>query len=100
MQPPDANIGVDPGLGWGLDKNSEHRDTSNVVTNLDIFGITPDQIDWVILTHLHYDDSAGATYISDVLTTRPVFPNAAYLVHQAEADYALYPAYYEPMGAF
>src|SRR5690625_7595885 len=73
IQTPDANIVVDPGLGWGLDKNSEHRDTSNVVTNLDIFGITPGQIDWVILTHLHSNTHSGSTSIPDVLTALRVF---------------------------
>ena len=89
IQTHSANIIIDPGLGWGLDKQSAHMNTSNAVTNLDVFDIRPDQIDWVILTHLHYDHSAGSTYVSDDLTTQPVFPNARYLVHQSEWDYAL-----------
>lgn len=89
IQTPAANIIIDPGLGWGLDKNSEHQNTSNAVSNLDVFDIKPEQIDWVILTHLHYDHSAGSTYISEDLTTCPVFPNARYLVHQTEWEFAL-----------
>lgn len=89
IQTPASNIIIDPGLGWGLDKQSGHKNTSNVVTNLDVFDIKPEQIDWVILTHLHYDHSAGSTYISEDLTTQPIFPNATYLVHQSEWDFAL-----------
>src|SRR5690625_3891329 len=38
--------------------------------------------------------------MSDDLTTRPVFPNAAYLVHQAEWDYALSHIDKKPTGGF
>lgn len=89
IQKKGKNILVDTGLGWGLDKGSEFKNTSNVVTNLNIFDLTPEDIDIVILTHLHFDHAAGATYISDDLTTKPTFPNAEYLVHQKEWNYAL-----------
>ncbi|MEX0647777.1 MAG: MBL fold metallo-hydrolase [Balneolaceae bacterium] len=85
----ETNFLVDTGLGWGLDHNSGYRNTSNVVTNLDIFGLRPEDIHHVILTHLHFDHSAGSTYISDELSTTPTFPNAQYLVHQSEWDFAL-----------
>ncbi|MDX1640544.1 MAG: MBL fold metallo-hydrolase [Balneolaceae bacterium] len=83
------NIIVDPGLGWGLDTGSQYRNTSNIVTNLDIFDLTPEDIDKVILTHLHFDHAAGTSYISDDLTTLPTFPNAEYFVHRDEWEYAL-----------
>lgn len=83
------NIIVDPGLGWGLDSGSQYKNTSNIVTNLDIFDLTPGDIDIVILTHLHFDHAAGISFISDDLTTRPTFPNAEYLVHQEEWEFAI-----------
>jgi glyoxylase-like metal-dependent hydrolase (beta-lactamase superfamily II) len=83
------NIVVDPGLGWGLDHKSSYRDTSNVVTNLDIFGIKPEEIDLVILTHLHFDHMAGCSYVNSESETTAVFPNARYLVHKDEWDFAL-----------
>jgi glyoxylase-like metal-dependent hydrolase (beta-lactamase superfamily II) len=85
----EMNIIVDPGLGWGLDFNSCYKDTSNVKTNLEIFDIRPDDIDFVILTHLHFDHAAGCTFVSDEIKTTPVFPNARYLVHKTEWDYAI-----------
>jgi glyoxylase-like metal-dependent hydrolase (beta-lactamase superfamily II) len=83
------NILVDPGLGWGLDSGSQFQDASNVVTNLDIFDLEPEDIHKVILTHLHFDHAAGISYVSDALKTQPTFPNAEYIVHKDEWDYAL-----------
>lgn len=85
----DHHIVVDPGLGWGLDYTSDYENTSNVVTNLEIFGLTSDDISLVILTHLHFDHSAGCTRVSDNFKTEPTFPNARYFVQQKEWDFAL-----------
>lgn len=84
-----ANIIVDPGIGWGLDHKSRYQDTSNIITNLDIFGLRPEDIDAVVLTHLHFDHSAGSTFISGSLYTTPTFPNARYIVHRDEWEFAL-----------
>lgn len=89
IQTPDKNIIIDPGLGWGLDYKSPHKNTSNVITNLDVFGLTTDEIDLVILSHLHFDHSAGATFVSENFKTTPTFPNARYLLHIDEWHYAL-----------
>lgn len=89
IQTKEKNIIVDPGLGWGLDAGSSYRNTSNIVTNLDIFELTPADIDIVILTHLHFDHAAGISYVSDDLSTLPTFPNALYFVHREEWEYAL-----------
>lgn len=89
VQTPEMNIVIDPGLGWGLDHRSAHKNTSNVVTNLDVFGLKPEEIDLVILSHLHYDHAAGVTFVEDSLKTTPTFPNAKYLVHRDEWDFAL-----------
>lgn len=85
----EINILIDAGLGWGLDANSQYQNTSNVVTNLDIFGLQPKDIHYVILTHLHFDHAAGATFINNELKTTATFPNAEYLVHHAEWNFAL-----------
>lgn len=80
---------VDTGLGWGLDHQSRYEESSNIVTNLEIFGIAPEDIDLVILTHLHFDHSAGCTRVSDQFTTEATFPNARYLLQKSEWDFAL-----------
>jgi len=85
----ETNIILDPGLGWGLDHNSSYENTSNVVTNLDIFGLRPQDIHHVVLSHLHFDHAAGSTYVSEKLETTPTFPNADYHVHKKEWEFAL-----------
>ena len=85
----ETNLVIDPGLGWGLDNRSSYKETSNIVTNLNIFGLRPQDIHYVILTHLHYDHVAGATYVSDKLKTTATFPNAKYLIRREEWEFAL-----------
>ena len=85
----EMNIVVDPGLGWGLDHKSKYDGTSNVLTNLQIFGLRPEDIQYVILTHLHFDHAAGSTFVNENLETTATFPNATYFVHNDEWHYAL-----------
>ena len=89
VQSGDQNILLDTGLGWGLDAGSEYTDVSNVCTNLRIFGLTPEDITHVILTHLHYDHAAGCSFTNEQAKTKPTFPNAKYYVHQQEWNFAL-----------
>lgn len=83
------NILIDTGLGWGLDYNSQYTNTSNLATNLDIFGLTPSDITHVIFTHLHFDHIAGATYVDENLSTRATMPYANHFVQKKEWHYAL-----------
>jgi len=85
----DVKIILDAGLGWGLDSKSDYKETSNLRTNLEIFNIFPEDIDYVILSHLHYDHSAGSTFVNDHFETTVTFPNAQYLVQQIEWEYAI-----------
>lgn len=85
----EENIVIDAGLGWGLDHRSKYSDTSNVVTNLNIFGLRPEDIHHVVFTHLHYDHAAGSTYVNDRFETAATFPNAVYYVHEEEWEFAL-----------
>ncbi len=80
---------LDTGLGWGLDFGSKYKHTSNIVTNLDIFGIKPEDIHFVILSHLHYDHAAGSTFVNSDFKTTATFPNAEYLLQKREWDYAV-----------
>lgn len=83
------NILLDAGLGWGLDFGSSYRDVSNIRTNLKIFGLAPEDITHVILSHLHYDHMAGCTFTTSNYKTNPTFPNATYYAHKREWEYAL-----------
>lgn len=80
---------LDAGLGWGLDAGSMYKDVSNVATNLDIFNKAPKDITHVVLTHLHYDHSAGSSFTNKESVTCPTFPDATYYIQKREWDYAL-----------
>jgi glyoxylase-like metal-dependent hydrolase (beta-lactamase superfamily II) len=46
-------------------------------------GVTPEDVDLVVLTHLHFDHAGGSTRLDAEGKAVPVFPNARYVV-QAE----------------
>jgi len=79
---------LDTGLGWGLDHGSDYTDTSNLLTNLDIFGIKPEDVTHVVLSHLHFDHAAGSTRIDVQNRTQATLPNAHYFVQKLEWFYA------------
>lgn len=83
------HILLDAGLGWGLDYGSSYRNSSNVKTNLEIFGVRVEDITHVILSHLHYDHAAGSTFTDSDIVTQPTFPNARYYLHRKEWEYAV-----------
>lgn len=83
------NILVDTGLGWGLDSKSSYLNSSNLRTNLDIFGLTPDDITHVVLTHLHFDHIGGATFVDESISTKATMPYANYFLQKKEWYYAL-----------
>lgn len=80
---------LDAGIGMGLDAGSPAPGVSNLKTNLDIFGLTPEDVTHVILSHLHMDHSAGLSYTDRGGRTISTLPNARILVQQREWDHAL-----------
>jgi glyoxylase-like metal-dependent hydrolase (beta-lactamase superfamily II) len=51
--------------------------------------VAPQEIDWVILTHLHFDHAGGATYRDESGNIRPTFPRARHYVQRFEWEDAL-----------
>jgi glyoxylase-like metal-dependent hydrolase (beta-lactamase superfamily II) len=72
---------VDAGTGDLLGPRLGH-----LVENLHAAGYRPEQVDHVILTHIHADHSGGLT-----VADKPVFPNALLHVNRRDADYWLNP---------
>lgn len=67
-----------------------------LMTELARVGVGSDEIDCVVLTHLHSDHSSGA-----VLLGVPAFPNARYVLQQAELEWAsaaIHEAVVQPLG--
>ena len=71
LQMPDKNILIDAGLGRG-----------DVLKNLKTVNVTPEQINAILLTHMHGDHIGGL-----LADGQKVFPNADLYVAQAEYDY-------------
>lgn len=80
---------LDAGIGLGLDAKGFSEKYSNLHTNLGVFGITPDQVEHVVLTHLHYDHMAGLSFTNKDHITLSSLPNAKIYVHKLEWEYAL-----------
>ncbi len=91
---PDANILIDTGIGnkydekfadiYGVDRKP------GIENDIKKSGFTPEDIDIVINTHLHFDHAGGNTIKrgNEIFLT---FPNATYIVQKLEWEIALNP---------
>ena len=90
LQYENKNILIDTGLGNGklnekMKRNLGVTDESYVEENLSELGITPGDIDIILMTHLHNDHAAGLTkWENEQLVS--VFPNAIIYTSQIEWD--------------
>lgn len=85
---------VDTGLGtklsarqvgfWGLERDGDVRQ------NLLRLGISPEDINMVVNTHLHADHAGGNTYHRDGVPV-PSFPSARYCIQREEWEAATHP---------
>ncbi len=82
---------IDTGYGSKLSEKTRKifRSQSGdpLVENLAQLGISPEEIDVVILSHLHFDHAGGATQNVEG-QLRTTFPNAEYVAQQAEWETA------------
>ena len=84
-------IVLDTGLGYNVDGELQ------IHTNLRKCGYKPGDVTKVLLSHLHKDHAGGVVYKDENGVVKTTFPNAAYYVYRAEADFALekgYPSYH------
>jgi glyoxylase-like metal-dependent hydrolase (beta-lactamase superfamily II) len=78
---------IDTGIGskWDLNRlgllGCEAPRT--FISSLKVVGISPDQVDAVIFSHLHYDHSGGGT-VRFGNSVAPTFPKAVYYVQEVE----------------
>ncbi len=79
---------VDTGVGTKADRKMRENygmRAGKLVENLAQQGVQPEEIDLVILTHLHFDHAGGCTrYARGGSDATPVFPRATHLVQRAD----------------
>jgi len=106
------NILIDAGLGNKCDFTDlgllDYQKPRELLHELSKIGIKPNDIDIVLLTHLHYDHAGGCTFL-DAGKLAPTFTNALYYIQERELEYArsldspdrcgYYPDDYEPLTA-
>ena len=84
------DTGVSPRAVPGLLRNdafARFTDADLLVHRLDGLGLEPDDVDMVVISHLHYDHAGGAQF----------FPRSELIVQKDEYAYAHYPAsFFEP----
>jgi glyoxylase-like metal-dependent hydrolase (beta-lactamase superfamily II) len=84
------NILIESGIGKGKLADKQKRnygvtEESSIEESLKDMGMTPDDIDIILMTHMHFDHACGLTkYVDGEL--QPVFPNAEIYTSQTEWD--------------
>ena len=88
------NILIETGNGTKLDQKKRAiyavQDGDPLMDSLSRAGATPDDIDLVINTHLHFDHAGGNTRIVGDRVV-PTFRNARYVVQRGELEHAMNP---------
>ncbi|HIM59271.1 MAG TPA: MBL fold metallo-hydrolase [Dehalococcoidia bacterium] len=94
IKTPHANILVDAGIGNKepeITREIYGHSSSKLLRNLRHNSVSAREIDFVILTHLAFSHSGGATRLDREGTIIPTFPKAKYLVQRAAWDEAFSP---------
>lgn len=93
-----ARILVEAGMGSKYDERRRSLYAlreGDVVSGLAGIGVSPEEIDIVVLTHLHLDHAGGSTCQADPeageAEPRPAFPRARYVIQRSELDMAKNP---------
>lgn len=88
VRTPAGNVLVDTGYGSKCDaRDREHcslEDGCVLLKHLGEIGVGPSDIDWVILSHLHFDHAGGCTSYDASERPRPTFPRAHYVIQRRE----------------
>lgn len=86
----DKNVLVETGIGAKLDERHRtiHRHQALLMKSFEQAGVSPDEIDIVINTHLHFDHCGWNTYYDKNGKPAPTFPRAIYYAQKGELERA------------
>lgn len=95
VEAPGALILVDTGVGNKEDERfreiygiANEGDPSRLEDGIRAAGFQPDDVDLVVLTHLHFDHAGGGSVRTHEGASVPAFPRARYVVQRGELDFA------------
>ncbi len=87
VQTPERKVLIDTGVGKKLDEKFKEiyriEQNSSLIESLHKIGVQPEDIDFVVNTHLHFDHCGGNTVERDG-DYIPTFPNAKYVIQKQE----------------
>src|SRR5512138_2325842 len=86
VRTPRHTVMVDTGIGNDKDRGDNalwNRRRGGLLDDLAAAGVTPEQVDLVLCTHLHVDHVGWNTRLVDGRWV-PTFPRAEYVIHEAE----------------
>jgi glyoxylase-like metal-dependent hydrolase (beta-lactamase superfamily II) len=83
------NVLVETGIGPKLNEKTQniYKNEARLMRSFEEAGVSPDDIDIVINTHLHFDHAGWNTYYKDSKAV-PTFPNATYYAQHGEVEHA------------
>jgi len=97
IEHPDGLVLIDTGLGnkedakfldiYGVE-NAGRDGPTQLEDALKEAGYRPEEVRWVINTHLHFDHAGGNTFVDGEGMVRLSFPNATYLVQSGDLEFA------------
>lgn len=85
----DKNILIETGIGNKLPEKMAQifGQPAELLDNLSKAGVSPEQIDIVINSHLHFDHCGWNTTLHADGSVTPTFPNARYFAHRGEVEH-------------
>jgi glyoxylase-like metal-dependent hydrolase (beta-lactamase superfamily II) len=101
IEHPDGLVLIDTALGdkeearfleiYGVKNEGLDPGPTRIEDGLKQAGFAPDDVRWVINTHLHFDHAGGNTLKGPGGEPRLAFPNATYIVQKNELEFARHP---------
>jgi glyoxylase-like metal-dependent hydrolase (beta-lactamase superfamily II) len=91
----EALVLVETGIGTKIDQKFREiycvEKDPGLLPSLSRLGFGPEDIDFVINTHLHFDHCGGNTFRDDTGRVVPTFPRARYIIQRGEWEWARQP---------